>query len=63
MTTSWPRNLDTLFGGAQRMCDRVADLLAFISFIRSEFIFLVKGMSFVDYFVRLSGMEFYRPDY
>ncbi len=24
MTTSWPKSLDTLFGGAQRICDRVA---------------------------------------
>ncbi|MDY7004990.1 MAG: TRAP transporter substrate-binding protein [Cyanobacteriota bacterium] len=26
MTTSWPKSLDTLFGGAQRICDRVAAL-------------------------------------
>ncbi|MEB3340554.1 TRAP transporter substrate-binding protein [Okeania sp.] len=26
MTTSWPKSLDTLFGGSQRICDRVADL-------------------------------------
>ncbi|NEO52462.1 MAG: TRAP transporter substrate-binding protein [Okeania sp. SIO3B5] len=26
MTTSWPKSLDTLFGGAQRICDRVAGL-------------------------------------
>ncbi|NET45579.1 TRAP transporter substrate-binding protein [Okeania sp. SIO2B3] len=24
MTTSWPRSLDTIFGGAQTLCDRVA---------------------------------------
>jgi len=26
MTTSWPKSLDTLFGGAQKVCDRVAAL-------------------------------------
>ena len=26
MTTSWPKSLDTLFGGAQRVCDRVGAL-------------------------------------
>ncbi len=26
MTTSWPKSLDTLFGGAQRICDRIAAL-------------------------------------
>ena len=26
MATSWPKSLDTLFGGAQRICDRVAAL-------------------------------------
>ncbi|MCL2925589.1 MAG: ABC transporter substrate-binding protein, partial [Trichodesmium sp. MAG_R04] len=24
MTTSWPRSLDTIFGGAQKVCDQVA---------------------------------------
>jgi TRAP-type mannitol/chloroaromatic compound transport system substrate-binding protein len=26
MATSWPQSLDTIFGGAQRVCDRVAAL-------------------------------------
>lgn len=26
MATSWPQSLDTIFGGAQRLCDRVSEL-------------------------------------